>query len=71
MENFFEQLKTNCIIQPKLNDDETVPNKKAAIQHFAIIHNVDEPVSLEENVASAFKTVLMMNEKKLEKEIKK
>jgi preprotein translocase subunit SecA len=74
VDKLFEQLKTDGIVQqPKLNDEETIPNLKAAIQHVAIIHNVDKPTSLEENLASAFKTVnlLMMNEKKMDKETKK
>ncbi len=74
VDKLFERLKIDCIVeQPKLNDDETVPNKKAAIQHVAIIHNVDKPMSLEENLASAFKKVnlLMLNEKEIEKKIKK
>jgi superfamily II DNA/RNA helicase len=33
VDKLFEQLKTDCIVQqPKLNDDETVPNLKAATQ---------------------------------------
>jgi preprotein translocase subunit SecA len=74
VDKFFEQLKTDCIAQqPKLNDDETVPNKKAAIQHVALIHNVDDPASLEENLSSVFYKVSnpTWDEKKIEKEIKK
>ncbi|XP_046457674.1 uncharacterized protein LOC124204625 [Daphnia pulex] len=73
VDTLFEQLKTDCIVQPKLNDDETVPNKKAAIQHVAIIHNVDKPTSLEENLSSVFYKVSnpTWDEKKIEKEIKK
>jgi preprotein translocase subunit SecA len=65
VDTLFEQLKTDCIVQqPKFNDDETVPNKKAAIQHAANIHNVDDPASLQGNLTSA------MNENEIEKAIK-
>lgn len=48
VEIFFEQLKTDCFVQQhKLNDEKTDPNKKPAIQHVTIIHNVDKPASLE------------------------
>jgi preprotein translocase subunit SecA len=64
VDKLFERLKTDGIVQqPKFNDDEAVPNKKAAIQHAANIHNVDDPASLQGNLTSA------MNEKEIEKAI--
>jgi hypothetical protein len=73
VDTVFEKLKIDCIVQqPKFNDDETIPNLKAAIQHVAIIHNVDKPTSLKKNLTSAFKTVNpLMNENEIEKKIKK
>jgi hypothetical protein len=73
VDKLFEQLKIDCIVQqPKFNDDETIPNLKAAIQHVAIIHNVHKSTSLEKNLTSAFKTVNpLVNENEIEKKLRK
>ncbi len=74
VDKLFERLKTDNIVQqPKFNDDETVPNKKAAVQHVAIIHNVVDKASLKKKLSSIFYKVSnpKWDEKKIEKEIKK